>query len=346
MKTLILILSLLSVLQAPVRAVDPSVPVPSGDALLLMPEHTENLNSGLRELLQNALMAFRPDLIEASKISVSLIAASMLLSILKTFEGTVGRVCDLAGCAAVASGLLMTSDSMIRLGTETICEITEYGKLLIPVMTGALAAQGGVTKSSALFAGTLGFTALLSKILSDFLIPMLYFYLALSIGAGALGNDSLKKLRDLIKTMISWCLKTLITLFTSYIGLTGVISGTTDAAALKAAKAAVSSMVPVVGNILSGASETMLLSAAIFKNTAGLYGIFAVLTIFIHPFLRIFAHYWILKLTGGLCSVFGSGSLSDLIGDFSSAMGFLLAMTGTACFLILLGTACFMKGVI
>ena len=239
----------------------------------------------------------------------------------------------------------MSSNALIRLGADTVVEINEYGKLLLPVLTGALAAQGGVTKSTAVFAGTAGFMAILGTLISALLIPMTYLYIALSVGTSALSQDVLKRLRDLSKSFISWSLKTLITVFTSYIGLTGIVTGTADAAALKAAKATVSTVVPVVGNILSGASETMLLSAAVLKNTAGLYGIFAVLAIFLEPFLKILSHYWMLKLTQAVCSVFGGGNISELIGDFSSAMGLLLAMTGTSCMLLLIGTVCFMKGV-
>ena len=127
--------------------------------------------------------------------------------------------------------------------------------------------------------------------------------------------------------------------------ITGVVSGTTDAAALKAAKMTISSVVPVVGGILSDASESVLVSAGLMKNAAGIYGILAILAVFLEPFLRIGAHYLILKLTAALCGVFGSKQMTELIGDFSSAMGLLLAMTGATCLLLLISTVCFMKGV-
>jgi stage III sporulation protein AE len=81
------------------------------------------------------------------------------------------------------------------------------------------------------------------------------------------------------------------------------------------------------------------------KNAAGIYGILAILAVFLEPFLRIGAHYLILKLTAALCGVFGSKQMTKLIGDFSSAMGLLLAMTGATCLLLLISTVCFMKGV-
>ena len=345
MRKLLLFILVLLLFRQPASALDlipPEVPQ-SGETL--MPEHTESFGEGLAELTEKVFKELRPDLMEASRISISVIAGVMLVSILKTFSGSVAFVADLSGTAAIAGGLLASSNAMIRLGSATVGEINEYGKLLLPVMTAALSAQGGFSKSAALFAGTAGFMALLGTLITSILIPMTYLYLAFSMGVSAMGEESLKKLRDMIKSVISWSLKTLLTVFTTYIGLTGVVSGTADAAALRAAKATVSTVVPVVGGILSNASETMLISAGILKNAAGLYGIFAVLAVFLNPFLRILAHYWILKATSAVCSVFGSGRVSDLVGDFSGAMGMLLAMTGCSCLFLLIGTVCFMRGV-
>ncbi|MBQ2432618.1 MAG: stage III sporulation protein AE, partial [Peptococcaceae bacterium] len=129
-----------------------------------------------------------------------------------------------------------------------------------------------------------------------------------------------------------------------YMSITGVISGTVDAAALKAAKIGISGAVPVVGNIFADATETILVSAGVMKNAAGVYGIFAVLAICICPFAQIGSHYLILKLTGAVCNVFGYKPSAELIQDFSSGMGFVLAMTGTAGLLLLVSLVCYMKG--
>ena len=172
-----------------------------------------------------------------------------------------------------------------------------------------------------------------------------YLFLALSAANGAIGENILGKLRDLVKNVVSWSLKTILTVFTTYMTVTGVVSGTTDAAALKATKVTISSVVPVVGGILSDASEAVLVSAGLMKNAAGIYGILAVLAVFLSPFLKIGVHYLILKLTAAVCGIFGEKGLTELIGDFSTAMGLLLAMTGSECLLLLISTVCFLKGV-
>jgi len=81
------------------------------------------------------------------------------------------------------------------------------------------------------------------------------------------------------------------------------------------------------------------------KNAAGIYGIFALLSLFLGPFLRIGIHYLILKASVLVCGVFGSKTAVMLIEDFSSALGLLLAITGSMCMLLLIGTVCFLKGV-
>ena len=345
MKKLIFVILMLFVLAVPVSAAEITAPEVPESGAELMPVDTASFGDALMEMLQKAILRIRPDLAEASKVSLAVIAAVMMVSLLQTFSGSVKTVADLAGTTAIAAVLLLSANSLIRLGAETVTEISEYGKLLLPVMTAAMAAQGGITASAALYTGTAIFDTVLSSLISKLLVPMVYLFLALAAANSAVGEDLLKKMRDFVKWFMSWCLKTILTVYTTYMSITGVVSGTTDAAALKATKVTISSVVPVVGGILSDASEAVLVSAGLMKNAAGIYGILAVLAVYLAPFLRIGIHYLLLKLTAALCGVFGSKRMTELIGDFSTAMGLLLAMTGAACLLLLISTVCFMKGV-
>lgn len=342
-----LILSLLFAfsLTTPVSALEITAPQVPEAAEDWMPDHTESFREALLELLQNALLFLKPDLAEASKVCVAIVAVVMIISLLRTFSGQVKAAADMAGTIAVATVLLSSTNSMIQLGAETICQLSDYGKLLYPVMTAAMAAQGGITSSAALYTGTAVLDSVLSSLISNLLVPMVYLFLALATASSAVGEEILKKIRDLIKNVVSWILKMILTVFTTYMSITGVVSGTTDAAALKATKVTISSVVPVVGGIMSDASEAVLVSAGLMKNAAGIYGILAVLSLFLGPFLEIGAHYLVLKATAAVCGVFGSKNISGLIEDFSGAMGLLLAMTGTVCLLLMISTVCFLKGV-
>lgn len=311
----------------------------------LMPEEITTFGQGALEILRRALAALRPDLTEGAGICISCIAAMLLLSLLGNLPGSIREISGMVGAVTVTALLLSGTNSLLKLGATTVQELSEYAKLLLPVMTTAMAAQGGVTTSAALYAGTAAFNGILSALIGNILVPMIYAYLALAAASAALGEEILEKLRDLIKWAYVWILKIILYVFTGYMGITGVVSGTTDAAALKATKLTISSMVPVVGGILSDASETVLVSAGVVKNAAGIYGILAILAVCLGPFLRIGVHYLMVKATGALTSVFGSKRITTLMENFSGAMGMLLAMTGTQCLLLLVSLVCFLREV-
>lgn len=344
MKLLFCIL-LIPLLSCKAASLEIEPPLPPDSLHLVLPEDNTSFADGLWELLDGAFSVIRPDITEAFTIGAGMICTVMLLSIFPVFSRKANGVIMVCGAFAITSTLLSGTHSMIRLGVSTVEQMVDYGKLLLPVMTTGLAAQGGITSSAALYAGTALFNTLLGSFITRLLIPMVYLFLALATANCAAGNDLLKRLQEFIKWFLTWCLKTLLTVFTTYVTVTGVISGTTDAASLKATKVMLSSFVPVVGSILSDASESVLVSVSMAKNAAGIYGIFAILAIFLEPFLRIGIHYLLLKGTGAICQVFGVKSVSDLIEDFSSAMGFLLAMTGSVCLMLLISTICFLKGV-
>ena len=72
-----------------------------------MPDETESFSQGFRELLQKALMTLRPDLKEACSVSLSIIAAVMLVSFLKSFSDNVKTTLVLAGITVIAAALLL-----------------------------------------------------------------------------------------------------------------------------------------------------------------------------------------------------------------------------------------------
>jgi len=342
---LFMVVVLLVGMVIPVHATQITAPPVSGAAEALMPDEMPSFGEGLLYIVKSAVKAIRPDLSNSCRLCVSVIGIAMLASVLNSFSGKVGDMVNMAGVLGIGVLLLGTANTLIHTASETVREISNYGKLLLPVMTAAVAAQGGTVTSTALYTGTAFFDALLGTLISVLLIPMVYLFLALVIGHSAIGENVLKQLRDFLKWLISWCMKTVTYVFTGYMSISSVITGGTDKAALKATKLTIAGAVPVIGGIMSDASETILLGAGVVKNAVGVYGLLAVVAILISPFLRVGILYLLLKVTGGICDIFSPGKISDIIKGFSEAMGFLLGMTGTVSLLFLVSIVCFLKGV-
>lgn len=345
MKKLLSILLLLLLLSMPVSAEEWATPPEPETGNQLLPQEQSNFTQDLLYVLRTALQQLRPELGEGIRLCLRLFCGMLLLSLVQQIHPMQQKTVQLASVCMLCALLLGSVTAMVRLGADTVSELSEYGKLLLPVMTAALAAQGGAATSAALYAGTAIFNSLLSALIRGVLIPMVYIFLLFAISSAVSDLPLLKKILDTIRWCIQWTLKTVLYVFVGYISITGVVSGTTDQMALKATKLTISGAVPVVGGILSDASEAVLVSMGALKNTAGIYGILAFVAILILPFLKIGIQYLLLKATAMLSSLCSDSKSAQLLEHFCLCMGYLLAMTGAVCLMLLISLVCFMKGV-
>ena len=335
---------LVILLSLPVRAMDFSAPAAPESAEEFLPKEADTFAEGLWNVLAAAVSALEPSLAGAVKSCVRLFGAMLLVALAGQVLPKGQAVLELTGTAAVAALLLEPSGSLLELGVETVRDLHEYGKLLLPVLASALAATGGVTASTGLYVGTAAFNTLLSGAIPSLLLPILKLLLALSIAHGAVGEPILERLGALVRFCAEWALKLGLYLFTGYMAVTGVVSGAADALAGKAAKIAVSGAVPVVGGILSDAADAVLLSAATLGSGAGIWGILTVLAVFLAPALRIGVQYLLMKLTAAAGEALGCGRCAGVVGDFAGAMGLLMALCWTQAVMLLITSVCFLKG--
>ena len=141
---------------------------------------------------------------------------------------------------------------------------------------------------------------------------------------------------EALKKLVTWILTTALLVFTIYLSIVRIISGSADSATVKVAKAAISGVVPVVGGIIADASETVLAGAGMLKNTIGVFGMLAILAACAYPFLQLGVQYLLYKLTAYLASVVGAPGLCKLIDGLGGAFGLILGMTGGCALLLLI----------
>ncbi len=346
MKRFLIVFTVFFLLVMPVYGAEITPPEVPQAGEEYMPADTESFSEGLWYVIKTAVQKLNPSIAEAAAVCLSLIGIILLVSILHNFSKESQKTVTLAGTVAIGVLLLSPSSSLINLAAQTVTDLSQYGKLLLPVMTTALAAQGGATSSAALYSGAVLFCTILTTLISKLVVPFIYIYLCLAVADGAIGEEVIKNIKNFIKWLITWSMKIVLYIFSGYMSITKIISGTVDASAIRATKLTISGMVPVVGNIISDASETILVSAGIVKNAVGVYGLLAILSVLIGPFLKIGVQYLLLKLTGSVCSIFGIKQATSVITDFSKAMAMALGMIGIIALLLMISTVCFMKGVL
>lgn len=250
--------------------------------------------------------------------------------------GKVTMFLPMVGALSVTLLTAGSLDSLMGLGARTIEELSTFSKVLLPTLAAATAASGAVTSATMQQVTTVFLADMLISLIDRLLMPLVYLYAGALASSAMLPENRLGALAEALKKVITWILTTVLLAFTVYLSVVRVVSGSADSTALKVAKAAISSAIPVVGSILSEASETVLAGAGMLKNTIGVFGMLGILAACAHPFMQLGIQYLLYKLTAFLAATVGAPSLCKLIDGLGGAFGLVLGMTGSCAFLLLI----------
>ena len=320
-----------------------ALPDPVADQDLLSPDFA----GGVREILRQSLRGSQPAVRSALACGASLLAIVLLCELLKsTADDRAAFAVRLAGVLSVTLLCAARFDALVSLAAAALEELSVLSDVLLPTLTAAAAASGAPLSGSALYVGTVFFVSLLTGLMQKLFLPLCYAFLACACTEIAAGNELLTRLRSFIKNGVAFCLKGILICFSGYLTITNVVSGSADAAAVKAAKLALSAMVPVIGSVMGDASETILVSAGLLRSGVGVLGLLGILSICLTPFLRVGVHYLALKLFAALGGALGGNDCVRMMDAAASCMGLLLAQIGVSALLNLISCVCFMKAVI
>lgn len=354
-KQLLALLFVLTLLLSTAYAAEADIPAAQSEALDLdslqeageqwVPgidlEDGMNLGDGLQTILDTGSGQVSGVLRKALRSGILLLAVVLLCGLAEGLYSGVGRgdgldLVSMVGAMAVAAVAVADANSLIGMGREALERMETFSKLLLPAVTAAAAAAGTPSSAAARQLATMLFSDVLMTVITSLLLPLLYIYMASCVAYTAIGNEGLKRVAATIKWVVTSVLSAILILFVGYLTVSGAIAGTADAATIKAAKFTMSSMVPVVGGILSDAAETVLASAGILKNAVGVFGMLVVLGMCVVPFLQLGIHYLVYKLTAALSATVSGGRVAGLIDQIGGAFGLVLGMTGASALLLLI----------
>lgn len=252
-----------------------------------------------------------------------------------TGSGTTRQYVVVAGSAAITVAAAGSLHSLITLGVEMIGELNVFSKTLLPTMSAALAAGGGVASAGLRHVAGVFFSDVLMTAIQDLLLPLVYFYIAIAAAHAALPEFRLKSIGKAISKGTAWLLTGALALYTGYLTVSGVVAQSADTLTAQLTRSAMGA-VPVVGNVLSESAGAVLSGAALLKNTVGVWGMLAVLAICLLPVLRLAVQYLIFKGTAFLAGTIGTPQLVELVDALGTAFGMVLGMTGSCALLLLI----------
>jgi len=301
-------------------------------------EEGYGLAQGASTLLNYALSDLKEYLFAGIRSIAMILMGIILLGVVESLAdgGISARHTTLAGALYITAVSAGDINALIGMGRDTIENVSVLSKVLIPALAAATAATGGVTSASVRQVTTVFFVDVLLTVIDRLLIPLLYLYIASAAASAVLEQGTLEGIASLIKKGISWILAALLAGFTAYLSISGAIAGAADAQAVRIAKTAVSTAVPVVGGILAEAAESVLAGAGVLRATIGAFGTLAVIALCLLPFLRLGLQYLLYQGAVVIADASGPKKLAKMLSMLGDAFALILAMTGASALLLII----------
>lgn len=229
--------------------------------------------------------------------------------------------------------------NLMGLGAETLEQLNIFSKALLPTLAAATAASGGIVSAGIRQVATVFGSDLLMSLIRNLLLPMVWAFVAMAAADAVLPAGRLGGIAQGIRKCITWVLSGSLLLFTGYLSLSGAFASSADNLTLRLTRSAIGTVIPVVGGIISDATDSVLAGAGVLKQSVGIFGTLVILGACIVPFLKLGVQYLLLKLASFVTASVVPEPLVKLVDALGSAFGLVLGMTGAGALLLLISVA-------
>ena len=281
----------------------------------------------LSNIKEKALDIIRTEL----KFVLVILAISILCALACSLctEGNISDYIQIAGCCTVAYMLSGTMDGIISQAINAINQLSDYSRAAMPAIFTAAAACGAVSSASVKYAVACMAMDFFMTAARNFIIPLIYAYLAMSLSSSIFDNSMLRSGAKLCKSIAVMLMTAICIGFSAYIGMSGIIAGSADAMAVKTAKTVISNSLPVVGGIIADSASVVLASAILIKNSAGVFSLIAVCAMCIGPFAVLSVKILLYKAVSAAAEMLPGGRISGLLNSMGNAAAMLMGLLGS-----------------
>ena len=188
---------------------------------------------------------------EALKILINILIIVLIHSILKSItEGLenneVAKIVYYVQYILIVTIIMANFSDILKLINNTIENLTGFSQSLIPLLITLMAYTGSITTTAVIEPILLFLIEFIANMIKVFILPVVAIITVLSIVSKISDRMQISKLGNFMKSSIVWSLGIILTLFVGVLSLEGSLTSSIEGVTAKTAKAAVSSLIPVV----------------------------------------------------------------------------------------------------
>lgn len=314
----------------------------------------ELLNSELsgsidnKTILEKILKAFGVELKSTIKTLITILVIVVIHSILKTISedlqnGNISKIIYYVQYILIITVVMSNFTEILSEIKETIDNLVGFMNILAPLLVTLMVYTGSITTSGVLEPIILFMINFIGNIIESLIMPVVSVITVLVIVSKISDRVQIDKLSKFMKSSIVWFLGIILTVFVGVISLEGTLTSSVDGITAKTAKAAVSSVIPVVGKILGDAVETVIGCGILLKNATGFIGVIIILGICINPILKLSTLSIAYSIASSIIEPIADKKIVSLLEEIGGIFKLLLAILCSVSVLLIIGVTLVIK---
>ena len=259
---------------------------------------SEVLNSAItgkvdnKSILNRILSIFGKEMVSTLKLIISILVIVLIHSVIRTFAdnlqtSNISKNIYFVQYILIITLVMSNFSNLLLNIKETITNLVGFMNSLVPLLITLMIYTGNIATSSLLEPIIMFIITFISNIIIDLIIPVVSIIAALIIISKISDKVQIGRIAKFMKSSIIWFLGIALTIFVGVISLEGTLASSVDGITAKTAKAAVSSMIPVVGKILGDSVDSVLGCGLVLKNALGVVGVIIVIGICAMPIIKL-----------------------------------------------------------
>lgn len=300
------------------------------------------------KILKKLLKIFGNEIVSSIKTIVAVLVIVLIHSIIKAVAdnletSNISKTIYYVQYILIVTIVMSNFSDLILSITSTIQNLVGFMNSLVPLLITLMIYTGNIATSSLLEPIILIIIEFISNIILTLILPGVSIITALMVVSKLSDKVQIGKLTKFLKSSIVWFLGIILTVFVGVVSLEGTLASSVDGITAKTAKAAVSSMIPVVGKILGDSVDSVLGCGLVLKNALGVVGVIIIIGICATPIIKLSVLTIMYSLSSAIIEPLADEKIVKLLEDFSGIFKLLLGILCAVAVLLIIGTTLVIK---
>ena len=276
-----------------------------------------------------------------SRLLAQLVVVAVLCALLQNLAASFSRAATDFGFLAtymVVIFLGLQSFSMASaIGRETLAGMSSFMLALLPLLSTMLAAVGALSSAALFHPLLVTSVTLVATVIDRVVFPLLLLAAVLGVVGRLAAEFPVSRLAGLFRQGAVTVLGLAFTVFLGVMVIRGAIAPVADGVALRAAKFAAGTFIPIVGGMMADAVEVVVGGSLLVKNALGVLGLVTLLVMLAFPLMKVLALVVIYRLATAMVQPISDPRLVDALGTMADSLTVLMVAVATAALMFFVG---------